>query len=137
MLTLIALLLPSIQIVAFVLLFSVGWLAVYLFPVCAYPALQDAVAPRQRGIAMAVHLAIGNVLGGGGGVVLLGALSDRFAQASAHAAGQVMDDVHRGIGLSSAMLLIPAAMLLMACATWQASRHFPADAQSAQRGVNA
>jgi predicted MFS family arabinose efflux permease len=136
-LTLIALLLPSTQVVVFVLLFSMGWLAVYLFPVCAYPALQEVVAPRQRGIAMAVHLAIGNVLGGGGGVVLLGALSDRFALASAQAAGQVLDDAHRGLGLSTAMLLIPAAMLLMAFATWQASRHSSPDAQSALRAATA
>lgn len=80
---------------------------------------------------MAVHLAIGNVIGGGAGVVLLGALSDRFANASAHAAGQVVDEVHRGHGLSTAMLLIPLAMLVMALATWQASRHFSADTQRA------
>lgn len=128
-LTGIALTRPSTQLVPFVLLFSVGWLAIYLFPVCAYPALQEAVAPNQRGIAMAVHLAIGNVVGGGGGVVLLGTLSDRFALAGAQAAGQTLDEVHRGIGLATAMLLIPAAMLLMALATWQTSRHFAADPQ--------
>ncbi|MFZ3220270.1 MAG: MFS transporter [Rhodoferax sp.] len=126
-----ALMLPSTQVLVFVLLFSMGWLAVYFFPVCAYPALQDAVPAHRRGIALAVHLAIGNVIGGGAGVVLLGALSDRFARASAHAAGQVVDELHRGNGLHTAMLLIPAAMLLMSLATWQASRHFSVDAQHA------
>jgi MFS family permease len=130
-LTAMALLLPSAQVVLFVLLFSVGWLATYLFPVCAYPALQDAVPAHQRGIAMAMHLAIGNVIGGGAGVVLVGALSDRFARASAQAVGQAVDELHRGNGLHTAMLLIPAALLLMALATWQASRHFAADAQRA------
>lgn len=130
-LTAMALMLPSTQVVMFVLLFSVGWLATYLFPVCVYPALQDAVPAHRRGIAMAVHLAIGNVIGGGAGVVLLGALSDRFALASAHAAGQAVDELHRGNGLSTAMLLIPAAMLLMALATWRASRHISADASHA------
>jgi hypothetical protein len=81
---------------------------------------------------MAVNLAVGNVVGGGCGVVLVGALSDRFALASAQAAGQALNDVHRGAGLATAMLLIPAAMALMALATWQASRHFAAGRQHAQ-----
>lgn len=131
LLTAAALLLPASQVAAFVLLFSSGWLATYLFPVCAYPALQDAVPPRQHGVAMAVHLAIGNVLGGGVGVVLLGVLSDRFAGESARAAGHAVDELHRGIGLSTAMLLIPAAMLLMALATRQAGRHFSTDVRQA------
>jgi len=131
LLTLIALYLPPTQVTWFVLLFSIGWLATYLFPVCAYPALQDVVASRQRGVAMAVNLAIGNVVGGGCGVVLMGALSDRFARASAQAAGQTLSEAHRGMGLAAAMLLIPAAMAIMALATWKASRHAAADRQRA------
>lgn len=131
-LTLVALKLPATEIAGFVVLFSIGWLATYLFPVCVYPALQDAITPRQRGVAMALHLAIGNVVGGGCGVILLGALSDHFAKASAMAAGQALAEVHRGMGLATAMLLIPFAMAVMALATWQASRHFTADHQRAQ-----
>ncbi|MDO8449442.1 MAG: MFS transporter [Rhodoferax sp.] len=131
-LTLIALCLPSTRVEWFVVLFAIGWLATYLFPVCAYPALQEVVAPRQRGVAMAVHLAVGNVVGGGCGVVLVGVLSDRVALASAQAAGQALDEYHRGVGLATGMLLIPAAMALMALATWQATRHFDADRQRAQ-----
>lgn len=134
-LTLCALYLPSTQVTWFVLLFSIGWLATYLFPVCAYPALQEVVAPRRRGVAMAVNLAVGNVVGGGCGVVLVGVLSDRFALASARTAGQALDDVHRGAGLATAMLLIPVAMAIMALATWRASRHFAADQRRAQDAV--
>lgn len=134
-LTLCALYLPSTQVTWFVLLFSIGWLATYLFPVCAYPALQEVVPPRRRGVAMAVNLAVGNVVGGGCGVVLVGVLSDRFALASARTAGQALDDVHRGAGLATAMLLIPVAMAIMALATWRASRHFVADQRRAQDAV--
>lgn len=135
-LTLCALYLPSTQVTWFVLLFSIGWLATYLFPVCAYPALQEVVPPRRRGVAMAVNLAVGNVVGGGCGVVLVGVLSDRFALASARTAGQALDDVHRGAGLATAMLLIPVAMAIMALATWRASRHFAADQRRAQDAVS-
>ena len=75
-------------------------------------------------------------LGGQATLVLVGALSDRFALASAQAAGQALDDVHRGAGLATAMLLIPAAMALMALATWRASRHFAAGRQRAQTTIS-
>lgn len=136
-LTLIALRLPATQVGWFVALFAIGWLATYLFTVCGYPALQEVVASRQRAIAMAVNLCIGNIVGGGCGVVLVGALSDRFALASAQAAGQALDDFHRGAGLASAMLLIPAAMAIMALATWRAAHHFVADQQRVQPTLSA
>lgn len=115
--------LRSEGVVAFAWLFGIGWLAAYLYAVCVYPVVQELVVPQLRATAMAVYFAAMYLLGGAFGSLAVGALSDHLAErARLQAFAPMLDDLHRATGLHDAMMLIPAALLLTAFATWMASR---------------
>ncbi|MDY7218813.1 MFS transporter [Denitrificimonas sp. JX-1] len=122
----IALLGGKIDVVIFVGLFAVGWVFAYNFYTCVYTAVQDVVEPRLRATAMALFFAGLYLLGGGLGPVIVGGLSDHFAEQAMLAAGALeMTEAFRAIGLHSAMYLVPAAMgltglfLLVAISTYK------------------
>ncbi|UVJ42986.1 hypothetical protein NVV94_20750 [Pseudomonas sp. LS1212] len=119
-----------IEIGVFVALFSIGWLFAYNFYTCVYTAIQDVVQPRLRATAMALYFAGLYLLGGGLGPVVVGLLSDHFAQAAMLEAGAgQMTEAFKAVGLHDAMYLIPVAMLLTLVFLLQASRCFSRDAQ--------
>lgn len=120
----------------FVGLFSVGWLCSYCFYTTAYPAIQDVVEPRLRGTAMALFFAALYLLGGGLGPVVVGLLSDRFAETARLAAGAPdMQEAFKAAGLHDALYVIPVALLLTTVFLFQASRCFVADARRMQEGL--
>jgi MFS transporter, Spinster family, sphingosine-1-phosphate transporter len=112
---------------AFILTLSSGWLLTYLFYTAVYPAVADVIEPRLRATAVAIMFAIGYLLGGAGGPVIAGALSDRGAAALAKEAGvdtptaaMVGDGLHGAmqvlmpIGLAAAAIfLLLASMTIM------------------------
>jgi MFS family permease len=125
-----------VEISIFVAFFSVGWLFSYNFYTCVYTAIQDVVEPRLRGTAMALFFAGLYLLGGGLGPVVVGALSDYFANAAMLSAGATeMTEAFRAVGLHDALYLVPVAFLLTMLALFQASRSFVSDAESMQRGL--
>ncbi|WP_017906122.1 spinster family MFS transporter [Pseudomonas asplenii] len=125
-----------IEIGVFVAVFSVGWLFAYNFYTCVYTAIQDVVEPRLRAMAMAVYFAGLYLLGGGLGPVVVGLLSDHFAQAAMLAAGaQQMTESFKAVGLHDAMYLIPAALLLTLLFLFQAARCFSRDAARMREGM--
>ncbi|KRW62278.1 spinster family MFS transporter [Pseudomonas sp. TTU2014-080ASC] len=125
-----------IDISLFVAIFSVGWLFSYNFYTCVYTAIQDVVEPRLRGTAMALFFAGLYLLGGGLGPVVVGGLSDYFANAAMVAAGAVeMTEAFRAVGLHDALYMVPVAMLLTMVALFMASRNFVADSEAMQRGL--
>ncbi len=112
----------------FSVLFGLGWLTYYSYYTTVYPALQDVVQPKLRGTAMALYFAGMYLLGGAFGTVVVGGLSDYFANAAMIAEGvAVMNDTHRAIGLHDAMYLIPVAMLITAVFVFLATKTFKAD----------
>ena len=118
-----------IEIGVFVGVFSLGWLFAYNFYTCVYTAIQDVVEPRLRATAMALFFAGLYLLGGGLGPVVVGLLSDHFADAAMTAAGvQQMNESFKAVGLHDAMYLIPGALLLTLVFLFQASRCFSRDA---------
>ena len=126
----------QIAIGVFVAVFSLGWLFSYNFYTCVYTAIQDVVEPRLRASAMALFFAGLYLLGGWLGPLVVGGLSDHFAEAARLAAGATqMTEQFRAIGLHDALYLIPLALLLTMLALWQASRTFCADAQRMQEGL--
>lgn len=130
------LLLGRTEAAPFVGLFSVGWLCSYCFYTTAYPAIQDVVEPRLRATAMALFFAGLYLLGGGLGPVVVGLLSDHFAETSRLAAGaEDMQDAFRAAGLHDALYVIPVALLLTTVFLFQASRCFVTDAQRMQQGL--
>ncbi len=120
----------EIDVAIFVGLFAVGWLFAYNFYTCVYTAVQDVIEPRLRATAMALFFAGLYLLGGGLGPVMVGGLSDYFAnQAMLLAGASEMTEVFRAIGLHNALYLVPVTMGLTGVFLLIAIRTFRADAQ--------
>jgi len=133
-----ALLAGRVELGVFVAVFSVGWLFSYNFYTCVYTAIQDVVEPRLRATAMALFFAGLYLLGGGMGTVVVGLLSDHFAEAAMLAAGAgAMSEAFRAIGLHDAMYLIPATLLMTMVFLLMASRSFSRDAARMTAGMAA
>ncbi|NBA94622.1 MFS transporter [Pseudomonas sp. R5(2019)] len=127
-----------VEIGVFVAVFSLGWLFAYNFYTCVYTAIQDVVQPRLRATAMALFFAGLYLLGGGLGPVVVGLLSDHFAQAAMIEAGAgQMSEAFKAVGLHDAMYLIPVALMLTLVFLLQASRCFSRDAQRMREGMEA
>jgi hypothetical protein len=87
---------------------------------------------------MALFFAGLYLLGGGMGTVVVGLLSDHFAEAAMLAAGAgAMSEAFRAIGLHDAMYLIPATLLMTMVFLLMASRSFSRDAARMTAGMAA
>ena len=84
-----------------------------------YAAINDIVAPRLRGTAMAGYLLVTYLGGAAFGPLLTGMLSDRFARV---ASGGVMTEAARAIGLHQAMYVVPAMSIALAVVLGIAAR---------------
>ncbi len=126
----VALVAGKIDVAVFVGLFAVGWVFAYNFYTCVYTAVQDVVEPRLRATAMALFFAGLYLLGGGLGPVMVGGLSDYFAQQAMLTAGATeISEAFRAIGLHNALYLVPVAMGLTGVFLLTAMRTFRCDAQ--------
>lgn len=126
----IALVAGKIDVAVFVGLFALGWVFAYNFYTCVYTSVQDVVEPRLRATAMALFLAGLYLLGGGLGPVMVGGLSDYFAQQAMLAAGAIeVTETFRAIGLHRALYLVPVAMGLTGVFLLIAMSTFRLDAQ--------
>ena len=118
----------------FTVVFAGGWLLQYQYYTSVYPAIQDVVEPRLRAIAIAIYFACLYLLGGAFGPLVVGLLSDRYAQAAMHASGAAtMAPLFKAVGLHDALYLVPAALMLTAVALFLASITFGADADAMKR----
>ncbi|SEM36502.1 Predicted arabinose efflux permease, MFS family [Pseudomonas sp. ok272] len=125
-----------IEIGVFVAVFSVGWLFAYNFYTCVYTAIQDVVEPRLRATAMALFFAGLYLLGGGLGPVVVGGLSDHFANTAMLAAGtEQMTEAFKAVGLHDALYLVPVALLLTMVFLVLAARCFVRDAKRMKDGL--
>jgi len=131
-----ALLAGEIEIGVFIGIFAFGWLFSYNYFTSVYTAIQDVIEPRLRATAVAVFFACLYLFGGGMGPMVVGLLSDHFAESAQLAAGAAeMSEVFKAQGLHDAMLLIPVALLLAMAALLVASRYFVADARAMEAGM--
>jgi hypothetical protein len=86
---------------------------------------------------MALFFAGLYLLGGGLGPVVVGLLSDHFAETARLAAGTAdLQEVFKAAGLHDALYVIPVALLLTTAFLFQASRCFVADARRMQAGLD-
>ena len=93
-----------------------------------YSAIQDIVAPNQRGTTMALYFMAMYMCGASFGPLLTGRLSDVLARRAAALAGsQTVTEAFRAIGLQQAMLVIPVLSVLLAGVLYAASRTIVAD----------
>lgn len=93
-----------------------------------YSAIQDIVAPNQRGTTMAIYFMAMYMCGASFGPLLTGQLSDVLARRAATLAGSsTVTEAFRAIGLQRAMLVIPVLSTLLAVVLYAASRTIEAD----------
>ena len=93
-----------------------------------YSAIQDIVAPNQRGIAMAIYFMAMYLCGASFGPLLTGRLSDLLAHRAAVLAGSpVLTESFRAIGLQQAMLIIPIFSVALAGVLYMGSRTITSD----------
>jgi MFS family permease len=93
-----------------------------------YSAIQDIVAPNQRGTAMAIYFMAMYMCGASFGPLLTGKLSDVLAHRAAALAGSAtVTETSRAIGLQQAMLIIPVLCTALAFVLYMGSRTIIAD----------
>jgi predicted MFS family arabinose efflux permease len=92
-----------------------------------YSAIQDLVAPDQRGATMAIYFMAMYMCGASFGPLLTGRLSDFLARRAAALSGSAVNETFRAIGLQQAMLIIPALSVALALVLHFGSRSMITD----------
>ena len=119
---------PKGAIVAFMLLMATGTMTMFVYYATVYAAIQDVIAPRLRGTAVAIYFCAMYVLGASLGSLGLGMLSDHFAHRAMTAAGAgAMTEAFKASGLHSAMYIIPVLAVLASLVLFAASRTVEGD----------
>ncbi len=115
-----ALLLPSGELISFLILQGLAAFLMYAYYPAVYATIQDVVEPALRGRAMAIYFFAMYLLGASMGPVATGWLSDFFARRAALFAGiavaasSSIPEQFRAQGLQQAMFVIPALSLVLA-----------------------
>jgi MFS family permease len=118
-----ALRVPSGEFRLFGLWMGAGCLLSNFYYAPVYATIQDVVSPSLRGTAMALYFFAMYLLGGSFGPVLTGKLSDYFARlAMAEAGASGLNEHFRGVGLHSAMYVIPLCSVVLAAVLFAAAR---------------
>jgi predicted MFS family arabinose efflux permease len=129
---------PKGVVVPFALLMGASSAMTFVYYSTVYSAIQDVVQPRLRGTAVSLYFFAMYVLGASFGTTIMGALSDRFANAAMLAAGaSEMAAPFRAAGLHSAMYVIPVLMLLCALSLFGAARTVTGDMRKLQSATAA
>ncbi len=98
-----------------------------------YSAIQDLVAPNQRGATMAIYFMAMYACGASFGPLLTGRLSDFLAHRAAQLAGSAtVTEAFRAIGLQQAMLIIPVLSVVLAGVLYAGSRTIVTDIAARQ-----
>jgi MFS family permease len=93
-----------------------------------YSAIQDIIAPNQRGSAMAIYFMAMYMCGASFGPLLTGKLSDTLAhRAAAFRGSPTVTETFRAVGLQHAMLIIPVLCTVLALVLYLGSRTITAD----------
>lgn len=99
---------PKGSTATFMALMVLGSMTMYVYYPTVYAAIQDVIAPRLRGTAVAIYFCAMYLLGASLGPVGTGLLSDHFAHEAMVAAGATtMTEAFKAAGLHSAMYAIP------------------------------
>jgi predicted MFS family arabinose efflux permease len=123
-----AILQPAGAMVAAVIFFALTYAALTSYYGLVYSAIQDLVAPNQRGTTMAVYFLAMYLCGASFGPLLTGRLSDLLARRAATLAGSAtVTEAFRAVGLQQAMLEIPVLSAMLAVVLYLGSRSMIAD----------
>ena len=123
-----AILQPAGAMYAAVIFFALTYAALTSYYGLVYSAIQDLVAPNQRGTTMAVYFLAMYLCGASFGPLLTGRLSDFLAHRAATLAGSAsVTEAFRAIGLQQAMLEIPVLSAVLALVLYFGSRSMNSD----------
>lgn len=123
-----AILQPAGAMIAAVIFFALTYAALTSYYGLVYSAIQDLVAPNQRGTTMAVYFLAMYLCGASFGPLLTGRLSDLLARRAATLAGSAsVTEAFRAVGLQQAMLEIPVLSVVLALVLYLGSRGIVAD----------
>ena len=121
---------PKGAIAAFMALMAIGTMTMYVYYSTVYAAIQDVIAPRLRGTAVAIYFCGMYVLGASLGPLGTGLLSDHFARQAMTAAGAThMTEAFKAVGLHDAMYIIPVLAVLAAAVLFAAATTVEKDMQ--------
>jgi MFS family permease len=127
---------PKGSVTVFTILMAASSACTFVYYATVYSAIQDVVAPRLRGTAVALYFFAQYVLGASFGPPIMGALSDHFADSAMHAAGaSELTTAFRAVGLHSAMYIMPLLMLVCAGSLFGASSTVGRDMQRLREGA--
>lgn len=121
-------LLPGGYLITAMIFLALAYAAISTYYGLVYSAIQDIVAPNQRGTAMAIYFMAMYMCGASFGPLLTGKLSDVLAHRAAAMAGSAtITEAFRATGLQQAMLVIPVLCTALAFVLYMGSRTIIAD----------
>lgn len=129
---------PASSILVAIAFLALAYAVLSTYYGLVYSAIQDIVAPNQRGTAMALYFMAMYVCGASLGPLLTGHLSDLLARRAAALAGSAILTEHfRAIGLQQAMLVIPVLSTALAIVLYAGSRSITGDIGRREAAVSA
>jgi predicted MFS family arabinose efflux permease len=121
---------PAGSLLAAVIFLTLAYSSLTSYYGLVYSAIQDLVAPNQRGATMAIYFMAMYMCGASFGPLLTGRLSDFLAHRAAVRAGSAaVTEALRAVGLQQAMLIIPVFSVALAAVLFAGSRTMAADAE--------
>jgi MFS family permease len=128
---------PPGALLSFNILMGTSSMFMFVYYSGVYSAIQDVVEPSLRGTAMALYFFAFYLLGAAPAPFITGVLSDHFAKKAMLAAGaNTMTEQFKGMGLHSAIYLIPLLCLLLAIVLFAASLAMPRDVERLRRWMD-
>jgi predicted MFS family arabinose efflux permease len=125
---------PKGSTAAFMMLMAVGTMTMFVYYATVYAAIQDVIAPRLRGTAVAIYFCAMYLLGASLGPLGMGMLSDHFAHRAMQQAGApAMTEAFKAVGLHDAMYIIPVLAVLASLVLFAASRTVENDIRKQER----
>jgi predicted MFS family arabinose efflux permease len=124
---------PAGSLLAAVIFLTLTYSLLTTYYGLVYSAIQDLVAPNQRGATMAIYFMAMYMCGASFGPLLTGRLSDFLAHRAAQLAGSAtVTEAFRAIGLQQAMLIIPVLSVVLAGVLYAGSRRIVTDIAARQ-----
>jgi predicted MFS family arabinose efflux permease len=124
---------PRGGIAAFMIFMAIGTMTMFVYYATVYAAIQDVIAARLRGTAVALYFCAMYVFGASLGPLAMGMLSDHFAHRAMHAAGAfAMTEAFKAVGLHSALYAVPVLAVLASLVLFAASRTVERDIRKQQ-----
>jgi len=123
---------PPHAVAGFMIMASLGIMAMYVYYSSVYATLHDVVEPSLRGTAMALYFFAMYVIGASFGPIATGMTSDYFTRRAAggHVFGKALEPF-RGTGLHSAMYIVPILSTLLTVVLLAATRTVGRDMERA------